>query len=246
MDPILCRDNRLLLALQHHCPALRRMGTPLAVPAGAELGRGDDAVLFPLSGLLSLRPSWSMPHAGADTGVDEQRRNHPVDVDLVANDGMAGIGAWLGVGSALESIVALTPASVLRLPATTFVDRVTRHRAGRRLMERLVAYRLRCSYQNVVCAARHSVEQRTCRWLLWTADRSGDAPIALTQAGLARLLGVRRQSIGEAAIALQRAASIRYTRQRIVVADRKALLHRSCGCYHTLREAFHQIVEPLL
>ena len=250
MESVPCRDNRLLRALQRHCPALRRVGTLLAVPAGVELGRDEDVVLFPLSGLLSLRLARSMPRAdegtGADKGMGGRRRSCPVDIDLVANDGMAGIGAWLGVGPTLENIVALTPAAVLRIPARTFADRVTRHRAGRRLMDRLVAYRLRCSYQNVVCAAHHSVEQRTCRWLLWTADRAGDAPIALTQAGLARLLGVRRQSVGETALMLQQAASIHYTRQRIVVADRKALLDRSCACYHTLCEAFRQIVEPLL
>jgi hypothetical protein len=43
------------------------------------------------------------------------------------------------------------------------------------------------------------VEQRLCRWLLLTLDRSASSELVMTQELVAGMLGVRREGITEAA-----------------------------------------------
>jgi len=58
---------------------------------------------------------------------------------------------------------------------------------------------------------------------------SGELP--MTQELVASLLGVRREGITAAALKLQRAGVIRYSRGHIAVLDRRQLEHGSCECY---------------
>jgi hypothetical protein len=49
------------------------------------------------------------------------------------------------------------------------------------------------------CNALHNIEQRFCRWLLQTLDRSENDTITLTQEFLSEMLGVGRTSVTEIA-----------------------------------------------
>ncbi|HVY82282.1 MAG TPA: helix-turn-helix domain-containing protein [Steroidobacteraceae bacterium] len=62
-----------------------------------------------------------------------------------------------------------------------------------------VTYTLRFAHQTAACNTLHAIEQRACRWLLLVEDRAGTEQLALPQALLAEMLGVRRQSVSEVA-----------------------------------------------
>ena len=62
-------------------------------------------------------------------------------------------------------------------------------------------------------------------------DRLTCNEITMTQEMLASMLGVRRESITDAALKLQNAGVINYKRGIITVEDRHALESRSCECY---------------
>ena len=64
--------------------------------------------------------------------------------------------------------------------------------------------------QTAVCNRHHSIDQQLSRWLLLSADRVPARELVVTQELIAGLLGVRRESITEAAGKLQLAGCIRY------------------------------------
>ena len=75
--------------------------------------------------------------------------------------------------------------------------------------------------QTAACNRHHSVEQQLCRWLLLTLDRVASPDLIMTQDLVASMLGVRRESVTEAAGRLQDAGCIRYRRGHIAVLDRR-------------------------
>jgi hypothetical protein len=56
------------------------------------------------------------------------------------------------------------------------------------------------------------------------------------------MLGVRREGVTEAALALQRAGLIRYQRGHITVLDRAGLEQRTCECYAVVRKEYERLL----
>ncbi|HEX2200285.1 MAG TPA: helix-turn-helix domain-containing protein, partial [Burkholderiales bacterium] len=63
------------------------------------------------------------------------------------------------------------------------------------------------------------------------SDRVRSEEFFLTQAFLAKMLGVRRATVNEAARPLQQRQLISHIRGKITILDRKGLEGASCGCY---------------
>jgi hypothetical protein len=89
--------------------------------------------------------------------------------------------------------------------------------------------------QTAACHGLHSVKQRCCRWLLTARDRMDSDQLPLTQDYLARLLGVRRAGVAEAARTLQKAGAIHLQRGVITIRDRALLEAAACECYAVIR-----------
>lgn len=70
-------------------------------------------------------------------------------------------------------------------------------------------------------------EEQVSRVLLSTVRLSGSGDLELTQELIADLVGVRRESVTQAAGALQTAGIIRYRRGHITILDAKALAQRA-------------------
>ena len=85
--------------------------------------------------------------------------------------------------------------------------------------------------QTAVCNRHHSIDQQLCRRLLIGLDLLEDNDLMMTQELLASLLGVRRESVTAAALKLQEAGVISYSRGHIRVLNRKLLEQRCCECY---------------
>lgn len=69
--------------------------------------------------------------------------------------------------------------------------------------------------------------------------------IALTQEFLAEMLGVRRASANQAAVALQKRRSITYSRGKIRVVNRRRLERLSCECYQSMKDDFDCLLPRL-
>jgi CRP-like cAMP-binding protein len=100
--------------------------------------------------------------------------------------------------------------------------------------------------QTAACNRHHSVEQQLSRWLLWTLDRYLPRNLSMTQELVAGLLGVRRESITEAASRLQDVGFIRYRRGHIDVVNRIGLQSRACECYAAVRSEMGRLLPAPL
>ena len=96
--------------------------------------------------------------------------------------------------------------------------------------------------QTAVCNRHHSLDQQLCRWLLLSLDRLQGNELIMTQELIANMLGVRREGVTEAALSLQQAGLIRYTRGRIVVLDRAGLEKRTCECYAVVKKEYDRLL----
>jgi hypothetical protein len=100
--------------------------------------------------------------------------------------------------------------------------------------------------QTAACNRHHSIEQQLSRWLLLTLDRTSTRELVMTQELVASLLGVRRESITEAAGLLQQAGLIRYRRGHIAVLDREGLQGRACECYAVVKTELRRLQHDVL
>ena len=96
--------------------------------------------------------------------------------------------------------------------------------------------------QTAVCNRHHSLDQQLCRWLLLSLDRLDDNELVMTQELIANMLGVRREGVTEAALKLQQAGFIRYSRGRITVLDRPGLEARTCECYAVVKKEYERLL----
>jgi CRP-like cAMP-binding protein len=227
--------NRLYEALLRERPAIASRTEIVRLPAATELateGRAARFVYFPCDGVASVVIRL------AEGGTSE--------VLTVGREGMVGISVWLGLARSLETVEQLRAGTMLRIRGDRFCQAISGSRRARELLHHYTAYALRASAQTVACGAVHPVEQRLCRWLLATADRTGVRELAISQAALGAALSVRRQTVGEVALRLQHDGLIAYRRGVVRIVDPAGVEARACECYRTLRDLYRQVVVPRL
>jgi Mn-dependent DtxR family transcriptional regulator len=64
----------------------------------------------------------------------------------------------------------------------------------------------------------------------------------MTQALISDMLGVRREGVTEAALKLQKAGVITYSRGRITVLDRTKLEKLTCECYRVVKKEYDRLL----
>jgi CRP-like cAMP-binding protein len=90
--------------------------------------------------------------------------------------------------------------------------------------------------QTAVCNRHHNIDQQLCRWLLLSLDRLPTNNLVMTQELIANMLGVRRESVTEAAGKLQALDVISYHRGKIKVLNRPELEKLTCECYAVVKK----------
>ena len=133
-----------------------------------------------------------------------------------------------------------------RLERQVLTAEFQRAGAVQRLLLRYTQALITQMCQTAACNRHHSVEQQLSRWLLWTLDRLPAQELTMTQELVASLLGVRRESITEAASRLQEVGFIRYRRGHIDVLNRIGLQSRACECYAAVKNEMNRLLpRPL-
>jgi len=177
---------------------------------------------FPTTAIVSLL------YVLADGGSSE--------LAVIGNDGVEGLSLVMGGGSAPSRAVVQCAGRGWRVNARFIREEFLQHPAVTRLLLRYAQTVITQMAQAAVCNRHHAVEQQLSRLLLETHDRARCDELVMTQELISTLLGVRRESVTEAALSLQRADLIRYTRGHITVLDRPGLERRSCECYAVVRK----------
>ena len=132
-----------------------------------------------------------------------------------------------------------------RLDRHTLKTEFNRGGALQRLLLRYTQALMTQMAQTAVCNRHHTVEQQLCRWLLLTLDRLPNRELVMTQELVASMLGVRRESVTDAAGHLQAAGYIRYRRGHIGVLDRAGLERSVCECYGVVKKELDRLLSDV-
>lgn len=207
-------ELRRLRPLLHHIPL--RGGETLCEP-----NRGIDWVYFPNSGMVSM--------------VAMMREGSSVEVGLTGREGFVGIPVLLGVPATPIRALVQLPGNALRIEAGALRQVLA---ATPRLEERLRRFACAQSVQvaqAAACNRLHPVNERLCRWLLMSRDRSDSDLLPLTQEFLAQMLGCRRSSVTAATGRLESSGMIGCRRGLVRILNRKKLEAAACECYGVMR-----------
>jgi CRP-like cAMP-binding protein len=157
-----------------------------------------------------------------------------VEAGLVGHEGMLGIALALGVEVSSVRALVQVSGTAMRMKAARFQEAFQQSLPLRRELYRYTYTKLALARLTDACNYFHAVEARLACWLLMTSDRVRSMEFFLTQAVLAKILGVRFATVSEAAGALQQRKLISYRRGKIRILDRKGLEAASCRCYTRL------------
>lgn len=224
-------DNQLLASLPPEAMEAVRPRIALAeLSAGTMLYEAGSVlrhVYFPVTAVVSL--------------VSPLEDGGGAEVAVVGREGVAGVCAFMGGGVALSNAMVQRAGTAWRMSAR---DVAELSRDAEPVMQQLLRYTqvlFTHMAQTSACHRHHALGPQLCRWMLQHLDRQTGDDLRLTQERMAAMLGVRRECVTGAALQLQRAGLIRYSRGRIEVLDRQGLQQRSCECYGVVRQAYEQL-----
>jgi CRP-like cAMP-binding protein len=160
----------------------------------------------------------------------------------VGNEGVVGISLFMGGDTTSSSAVVQTAGHAYRLERRVLQEAFNRAGLLQRLLLRYTQALMTQMAQTAICNRHHTVEQQLCRWLLLTQDRLPSRELVMTQELVANMLGVRRESVTEAAGNLQNAGYIRYRRGHIAVLDRGGLQLHACECYKVVKNEMNRLL----
>lgn len=156
-----------------------------------------------------------------------------VQLALIGNEGMVNVSLVLGVQVATTTSVVQAAGRAYRIHHHELQELLGANPFFRDVLHSYVALRMDQLALNLACASCHAVDKRLVRWMLMARDRTGSNELSLTHEVLALMLGVRRESVTQAAISLQNHGLISYVRGDIVLLDQPGLRAIACSCYET-------------
>jgi CRP-like cAMP-binding protein len=226
------RKNRLLAVLpeaewQRWLPQLELVEMPLGEVL-YESGGTLSHVYFPTTAIVSL--------------LYVMENGASAEIAVVGNEGLVGVSLFMGGESTPSRAVVQSAGQGIRLEAGAMKNEFNRAGPTLHLLLRYTQALITQMAQTAVCNRHHSVDQQLCRWLLLSLDRLTGDELVMTQELIANMLGVRREGVTEAALKLQHAGLIRYTRGRITVLDRAGLEKRTCECYAVVKKEYDRLL----
>lgn len=229
------QDNHLLAALSPEVqnrlfPQLQLVPLPLSALL-YEAQQPMPYVYFPSDSIISLQ---YLLLDGGSTAIS-----------VVGNEGLLGINLFMGGETTPSRSMVQSAGFAYRLPKHLVEDEFKRHGQLQTLMLRYSQFLLTQVSQTAVCNRRHSIFQQLCRWLLISLDRLDHEHLTMTQEFISNMLGVRRESVTEAANELRQAGVISYNRGLIHVINRKKLESMSCECYAAVKHEMEMLLDYL-
>lgn len=230
------KQNHLLAALpdaelQSWLPRLEAVELPLGLVL-YESGRTLSHVYFPTTAIVSL--------------LFVLEDGESAEIAVVGYEGVVGISLFMGGESTPSRAVVQSAGRGYRFSSRAIKEAFGRNGPVMHLMLRYTQALITQMAQTAVCNRHHTVDQQLCRWLLLSMDRLKGTELVMTQELIANMLGVRREGVTEAALKLQSAGLIKYSRGRIRVLDRPGLEQRTCECYAVVKKEYDRLLPDLV
>ncbi|WP_300555752.1 Crp/Fnr family transcriptional regulator [Limnohabitans sp. Rim8] len=229
------RRNLILAALsEDNYDAIKGSLEAVKLSAGQviyEGGRALQHVYFPTTCTVSL--------------LSSTMDGETVEVALTDRNGFVGVPLVLGATSMATSVQVLCAGQAYRMSADRFMSLL---RDGDQLQQLAMSYAqslMMQMAQSIVCSRHHSVSERLSQWILRNSDGLGSHELMVTHETISNMLGVRRESVTQAAGKFQSAGWIRNSRGRIAIQDRSGLLRSVCECYARIQDDSAQYAHRL-
>jgi CRP-like cAMP-binding protein len=194
----------------------------------ARAGQLLDQAWFPVEGFVSLTL------AGSD-GLDRV-------VAQVGSEGMFDTSLALGLHRSEFGCRVAAAGRAYRIGHQA-LQQCCQQGELRQQLHRYVQARLGQQALQSVCVNQHPVPQRLARCLLTARDRANCSELFLTHEMLALMLGARRESVTQAACAMQRGGLISYSRGYVMLHDAAALERMACSCYEADTRLYEKALE---
>jgi CRP-like cAMP-binding protein len=211
--------------------ALERDMHTVSLASGEILYEPDylvDWVFFPCTTVLSV--------------VTVMADGRTVESDTVGYESVVGVLAALGASVAVSRTFVQIPGEAVRISATRLRQQADHSPALRQLLIRHAYANLAQAHQSAACNALHELEQRLCRWLLMSQDRTDSAMVQLTQQYLATMLGVQRTTVTRVLRDFAAGGLIRQGRGGIEILDRARMEALVCECYDAVQDNLERVI----
>jgi CRP-like cAMP-binding protein len=164
------------------------------------------------------------------------------EIAVIGNEGLVGISLVMGGATSQNRTVVKTSGYGYRLKQSVIKNEFKHCDSLQKMLMRYIQALMAQMTQTAACNRHHTIEQQFCRCLLSTLDRTQSNEVSMTQEFIANILGVRRESVTEAAKKLQNAGLIHYSRGHIQVVDRKGLESEVCECYSVVKNEYDRLL----
>ncbi len=206
-----------------------------ALPLGRviyESGHAQSNVYFPTDSIISLL---FVMEDGASA-----------EIAVVGNEGVVGIALFMGGETTPNRAVVQSAGGAYRLKGQILKNEFSRSGPLQHLFLRYTQALITQMAQTAVCNRHHTLDQQLGRWLLMSLDRLPSNKLSMTQELIANMLGVRRESVTEAAGKLQARGIIHYKRGQITVLDRPKLERTCCECYKVVTDESNRLLPDVV
>ena len=181
-----------------------------------QLGHALQHVYFP----INCSVSW----------VSHTADGESAELALVGRDGLIGVPLVLGGLAMQHTILVQSGGQALRMGADVFSrllsSHVSLHKLALLYVQRLMAQMA----QSIVCSRHHPVSERLSHWLLSNAQAVNRSELHVTHETISQMLGVRRESVTQAAGRFQSAGWLSNSRGKITLKDPQGLRAMACEC----------------
>lgn len=157
------------------------------------------------------------------------------EVGLVGNEGLVGIALFMGGDTTPNRAIVQGAGDAFKMKAPVMQEEFRRGGALQLLLLRYTQVLITQISQTAVCNRLHTTEQRLCRWMLMTHDRTQSDQLEMTHEFISNMLGIQREAVSLVAHRLREKGAIDYKRGHIQIIDRRILEEISCECYQVVR-----------
>jgi len=181
------------------------------------------------------------PHGGIISSLVELTDGSAIETGMIGKDGLFGAAQALNGNLSLNKVMVQVPGVATVIEAKRLKEVANKSPDLRALLIEYEQFFLAQVQQTTACNALHSVEQRTCKWLIRMYDLVGGKELPLTQEFLAQMMGVQRTSVTGIAAQLQKDGLISYRRGKVTILNIDLLHGFACECPQTVREHYVQM-----
>jgi CRP-like cAMP-binding protein len=225
-------QNHLLAALpaavyQAWLPVLESVDMPLGTVL-YESGTTLDHLYFPTTAIVSM--------------LYVMEDGESAEVAIVGNDGLVGIGLFMGGGSTPSRALVQNGGLGYRLPAAFAKQQFEECKPVMHLFLAFTQALMAQMTQTGACNKHHTLDQQLCRWLLLTLDRYQGMELRMTKQLISNMLGVTGAVMRDGAQKLEDEGLLHYANGHITVLDRPGVEKRTCECYALVKKEYDRLL----